>query len=163
MKANTFFGLVASILLFVSCNSSAIEKVDKTKTNPSEVNLSDSSEDTKVIHLTTAEFKEKVFNYKLNQEWKYEGTIPCFVDFYADWCGPCKRVAPILDELSKEYDGKIIIYKIDTDKEKELASAFGISSIPTILFIPLKGEPQAAKGALPKETFVKAINEVLLK
>lgn len=115
-----------------------------------------------VVHLTTETFKQKVFNYDVNKEWKYEGTTPCIIDFYADWCGPCKKVAPIMDELAKEYDGKIIIYKVDTEKQQELAAAFGIRSIPSILFVPVSGQPQMAQGALPKENFVQAIEEVLL-
>lgn len=114
-----------------------------------------------VEHLTTASFKEKVFNYDVNTEWKFEGTRPAMVDFYADWCGPCKMVAPILEELSKEYDGKIDIYKVNTDQERELASAFGIQSIPSLLFIPMGEQPQMSMGALPKDTFKKAIKEVL--
>jgi len=114
-----------------------------------------------VEHLTTATFKEKVFNYETNTEWKFEGTRPAMVDFYADWCGPCKMVAPILEELSKEYDGKIDIYKVNTDQERELSSAFGIQSIPSLLFIPVGAQPQMAMGALPKESFKKAIIEVL--
>lgn len=118
----------------------------------------------KVIHLTKAEFLEKVYNYEKNpNEWKYEGNKPAIVDFYADWCGPCKMVAPILDELAKEYDGQIVIYKVDTDKERDLASAFGIRSIPSILFIPMQGEPEMAQGAMPKASFKKAIDEFLLK
>lgn len=116
-----------------------------------------------VIHLTTQEFKEKVFNYEASQEWKYAGTLPAIVDFYADWCGPCKMVAPVLEELAGEYSGKIVIYKVDTENEQELASVFGIQSIPTILFIPTEGQPQAAMGALPKHTFEKVINDILLK
>ncbi len=123
----------------------------------------DTNSEKKAIHLTAAEFKTKVFNYEKNKEWKYEGDKPCIIDFYADWCGPCKRVAPILEELAKEYDGKIIVYKINTEKERELASAFGIRSIPSLLFVPVKGQPQMAQGALPKEQFVKVINEFLLK
>ncbi len=96
------------------------------------------------------------------KEWIYEGDKPAIVDFYATWCGPCKRVAPILEELAEEYDGKIVIYKVDTDREPELAKAFGITSIPTLLFIPKAGEPQATQGALPKEAFKKAIEEFLL-
>jgi thioredoxin len=88
--------------------------------------------------------------------------MPALIDFYADWCGPCKQLAPVIEQLAKEYDGKILVYKVDTDDEKQLASYFGISSIPTLLFIPVKGQPQAAMGALPKETLVKIINEVML-
>ncbi|MCC5927620.1 MAG: thioredoxin [Cyclobacteriaceae bacterium] len=107
-------------------------------------------------------FLEKVFNYEKNQDWKYEGDIPCIIDFYADWCGPCKMIAPILEELAAEYEGKIKIYKVDTEAEQELAGAFGIRSIPSILFVPMEGQPQMAQGALPKNTFKKAIDEVLL-
>jgi len=89
--------------------------------------------------------------------------MPCIIDFYADWCGPCKMVAPILDELSGEYDGKINVYKIDTEAEQELASAFGIRSIPSMLFVPMNEQPQMAVGALPKDALIKAINDVLLK
>lgn len=117
---------------------------------------------TKMEHLTAATFKQKVFNYEKNKEWKFEGDKPCIIDFYADWCGPCKIVAPVLEDLSKEYDGKVQIYKVDTDKEQELASVFGIQSIPTILFIPTEGKPQASLGALPKESFKKTIEEILL-
>ncbi len=112
-------------------------------------------------HLTTETFKEKVFNYDVNKEWKFEGDKPCLIDFYADWCGPCRMVAPILEELAKEYDGKLNIYKVDTDKEQELAMVFGIQSIPSLLFVPKEGQPQMAMGALPKETFKKAIKDVL--
>jgi thioredoxin 1 len=117
----------------------------------------------KVVHLTTQDFKDKVFNYENTKEWKYEGSLPAIVDFYADWCGPCKMVAPILEELAKEYSGKIIVYKVDTENERELASVFGIQSIPTLLFIPKDGQPQAAMGALPRQTFEKVIKDVLLK
>jgi thioredoxin len=118
--------------------------------------------DNKVVHLTTQEFKEKVFNFEVNKEWKYEGTLPAIIDFYADWCGPCKMVAPILQEIAKDYAGKIIVYKVDTDSEQELANTFGISSIPTLFFIPMNGQPQSAMGALPRQTFDLAIKEVLL-
>jgi thioredoxin len=113
-------------------------------------------------HLTKETFQQKVFNYEQNKEWKYEGDLPCLIDFYADWCGPCKMVAPILEELSKEYEGKIRIYKVDTENQQELAAAFGIRSIPSLLFCPMDGQPQMAAGALPKQTMEKAINEILL-
>ncbi|MCB9013520.1 MAG: thioredoxin [Bacteroidales bacterium] len=112
-------------------------------------------------HLTLDTFKEKVFNFTDNKEWKFEGEIPCIIDFYADWCGPCKMVAPILEELSKEYEGKLNVYKIDTEAERELAGIFGIQSIPSLLFVPKEGQPQMAMGALPKETFIQAFKDVL--
>ena len=114
-------------------------------------------------HLTKQTFQEKVFNYEVNKEWKFEGDLPCIIDFYADWCGPCKMVAPVLEELSKEYDGKINIYKVDTEVEQELAAAFGIRSIPSLLFVPKDDQPQMAQGALPKDTFKQVIDDVLLK
>jgi thioredoxin len=117
---------------------------------------------TNMEHLTKETFLTKVFNYEENKDWKYEGDLPCLIDFYADWCGPCKMVAPVLEELSKEYDGKIRIYKVDTEDQQELAAAFGIRSIPSLLFCPMDGQPQMAAGALPKPTLVKAIDEILL-
>jgi thioredoxin 1 len=112
-------------------------------------------------HLTKETFLSKVFDYQVNKEWKFEGDKPCIIDFYADWCGPCKMVAPILEDLAKEYGDKLDIYKVDTEKEVELASVFGIRSIPSLLFVPKVGPPQMAMGALPKETFEKAFKEVL--
>lgn len=111
-------------------------------------------------HLTKDTFLEKVFNYEASKEWKYSGDKPCIIDFYADWCGPCKMVAPILEELSKEYEGKLYVYKIDTEAEQELASVFGIRSIPSLLFVPMEGQPQMAMGALPKEVFEKAFKDI---
>jgi thioredoxin len=113
-------------------------------------------------HLTKETFLQKVFNYEDHQEWKFEGKLPCLIDFYADWCGPCKIVAPILDELSKEYDGKINIYKVNTEDEQELSAVFGIRSIPSMLFCPANGQPQMAVGALPKNSLRQAIDEILL-
>ena len=112
--------------------------------------------------LSNETFKKKIFNYEVNKEWKYEGELPAIIDFYADWCGPCKMVAPVLEELAGEYKGKVNFYKIDTEKEQELSAAFGIRSIPSLLFIPKDGQPQMAMGALPKEAFVQVINDVLL-
>ena len=115
-----------------------------------------------IEHLTLETFKSKVFNFEANKEWKFEGTRPCMIDFYADWCGPCKMVAPILEELATEYKDKLDIYKVNTEDQRELASIFGIQSIPSLLFVPHIGQPQMALGALPKESFHKAIKEVLL-
>jgi thioredoxin 1 len=112
-------------------------------------------------HLTKQTFKETVFNFEENKEWKYEGNVPCMIDFYADWCGPCKMVAPVLEELQKEYGDNLVIYKVDTEQEQELAGMFGIQSIPSLLFVPVDGQPQMAMGALPKATFEKAIEDVL--
>jgi thioredoxin len=112
--------------------------------------------------LTAEDFKTKIFDYQTGEEWKYNGTLPAIVDFYADWCGPCKVVAPVLEELSKEYEGKIVIYKIDTDKETELSSLFGIQSIPTLLFIPMEGSLMVQRGALPKNILQQVIEEKLL-
>ena len=114
-----------------------------------------------VEHLTNETFKEKVFNYEVNKEWNFAGEKPCLIDFYADWCGPCKMVAPILEELSSEYGDKLNIYKVDTEAQRELASVFGIQSIPSLLFVPKEGQPQMAMGALPKEKFKTAIKEIL--
>ncbi len=112
-------------------------------------------------HLTKETFKEKVFNYEEKKEWALEGDKPCLIDFYADWCQPCKMVTPILEELSKEYEGKVNIYKIDTEAEQELSAIFGIRSIPSLLFVPQEGQPQMAQGALQKDIFEKAIKDVL--
>lgn len=116
------------------------------------------------IHLTKEDFLKKVMDYENNPtEWKYLGDKPAIIDFYADWCGPCKMIAPVLEELAKEYDGQIYIYKVDTEKEQELAAVFGIRSIPTLLFVPMDEAPQMAQGALPKHAFKEAIESVLLK
>jgi thioredoxin len=112
-------------------------------------------------HLTTETFKSKIFDYSANKEWNFSGDKPAIIDFYADWCQPCKMVAPVLDELASEYEGKIDIYKVNTEQQQELAAIFNIRSIPSFLFIPREGQPQMAMGALPKETFIKAIGDVL--
>ncbi len=111
--------------------------------------------------LTMDTFKQKVFNFDVNKEWKFEGDKPAIIDFYADWCGPCKMVSPILEELSEEYNGKLDIYKIDTEDQRELAASFGIRSIPSILLIPMEGQPQMAVGANSKEWFIQAFEQVL--
>ena len=114
------------------------------------------------IQLTAEDFREKIFEYTKDEEWKYKGAQPAIIDFYADWCGPCKAIAPVLEELSNEYEGKLLIYKIDTDKEAELSGLFGIQSIPTLLFIPVEGAPMMQKGAIPKKAFQQVIEERLL-
>lgn len=138
-----------------SCQSKETEKNNEVKT------IKEKTMGT--IHLTKEEFLKKVVNYETSpNEWKYLGDKPCLIDFYADWCGPCKAVAPVLEELAREYDGQIYIYKIDTDKEQELAGVFGIRSIPSLLFVPMTGQPQMSMGAMPKNQLKEAIDKVLL-
>lgn len=115
------------------------------------------------IKLTADKFKSDIFDYTTEKEWKYRGDKPAIIDFYADWCGPCKMVSPILEELSDDYAGKIDIYKVDTEVEQELSAVFGIRSIPSILFIPMEGQPMMQPGALPKNAFEQVIEEQLLK
>lgn len=146
-------GIAALSLFATGCAQNNTKKKENTQ-NTKEMNT---------IALTKADFLKKVVDYeKSPTEWKYLGDKPALVDFYATWCGPCKALAPVLEELAAEYKDQIYIYKIDTDVEQELAAAFGIRSIPTLLFIPMEGKPQMAQGALPKATLKKAINEIML-
>ena len=118
----------------------------------------------KVIYINQSEFIEKVYDYKKNPDkWVYEGSKPAIIDFYADWCGPCRRLSPVLEKLAEKYKDKIVIYKVNTDKERELAAAFGITSLPTLVFIPLGDPPLVSQGALPQDVLEKGIEEVLLK
>ena len=116
-----------------------------------------------VINMDKAMFIDKVFDYQNAQEWKYKGDKPAIIDLYADWCGPCRKVAPIMKELAKEYDGRIVIYKVNVDKEKELAALFNATSIPLFVFIPMNGQPQLFSGAADKATYQKTIDDFLLK
>jgi thioredoxin len=115
------------------------------------------------IQLTTEMFKSDVFDYTTEKEWKFKGSLPAIIDFYADWCGPCKMVAPILEDLSEEYKDKIVIYKVDTEVEQELSAAFQIRSIPSMLFIPMDKQPMMQAGALPKENLIEVIEKELVK
>lgn len=160
--------LLAAALIFVvtSCSNSNQNKGSKDSETKETTNTIQNSENsmTKTIKLTRADFLTKVANYEANPEkWEYLGDKPCIIDFYADWCGPCKMVAPILEELAAEYEGEIYIYKVDTEAEQQLAAEFGIRSIPSLLFCPMGEAPQMAQGALPKDAFKQAIDEVLLK
>lgn len=162
VKYKVFLLLLSSLLVFSSCGKSKIND-NKTKEN-TKTQTNKTNNKMKVIHLTKEEFLKKVANYEKDaQKWNYLGDKPAIVDFYATWCGPCKSVSPILEELAEEYDGKIYIYKVDVDQEEELASAFGVRSVPTLLFIPMKGDPQIAQGAMPKSAFKDAIDNVLFK
>ena len=146
--------MVVVALILVSCSMSA--KPEKNETEKA-------SAHGEVIALSNADFLSKAYNYEKNQtQWVSEGDKPAIIDFYADWCGPCKKVSPILKELAAQYKDDIVIYKINVDNEKELATAFGIQSIPTLLFIPKTGKPQIAQGAFSKEQFVEQIDNFLL-
>ena len=112
-------------------------------------------------HLTKQTFLEKIFDFEKNKEWKYEGSLPAVIDFWAEWCGPCRMLGPVIDELSKEYKGKVNFYKIDTEAEQELSAVFGIRSIPSLLFIPIDGQPKMATGAYPKEDLKNIIQQEL--
>lgn len=164
MIKTALFMLLVSFVL-VSCNANGQgEQVNKKETiKESNTNLKTKSK-MKTIHLTKEEFLTKVANFETSpNEWKYLGDKPAIIDFYAEWCGPCKSIAPVLEELAGEYEGEIYIYKIDTEAEQELASAFGIRSIPSLLFVPMDEAPQMAQGAMPKSAFKEAIESVLLK
>lgn len=182
-KIGLFIAIIA--LIFTMNFSCEKEKKQKTETNTEQttdatVNNKQITTDTtvntqtatnttvnnntnngKVVSLTTETFKELVFDYSVNNQWKFNGSLPCIVDFYADWCGPCKRVAPIMEDLAKEYKGKVNFYKINVDNNPEVAQVFQVNSIPAILFIPMNDKPQKAVGAMPKESYVQAINDVL--
>lgn len=146
---------ITAFCLLVGINACAGNKESK--------NQNMKGENMEIVHLTKAEFLNKVYNYEANpNDWKYEGDKPCIVDFYATWCGPCKALAPSLEELAKEYDGKIYIYKIDVDKEKDLAAAFGIRSIPTLLWVPQTEKPTVTQGVMPKAELKKMIEGTLL-
>lgn len=152
--------LIASIGLFSCGSSNGKNDPENDKTSST---ASTTSEAGKVIQMDKAMFIEKVFNYEENpNEWKYRGEKPCIIDFYADWCGPCKKVAPIMADLAEKYKDDIVIYKVNTDQERELAQIFNIRSIPSILYCPATDKPQMTMGALPKAEFEKMIKDLLL-
>jgi thioredoxin len=153
--------LLFAAIIAVSCSNST-----ETKAQNNQAVKTESHEvvEGKTIHMNKVMFIEKVMDFEKNkEEWTYLGDKPAIIDFYADWCKPCKLIAPIMDELAEEYKGQIYIYKVDTQVERELASVFGVRSIPAVLFIPMEGQPQMSTGALPKETFKTAIDDFLLK
>ena len=115
-----------------------------------------------VVYLTTEQFKARIFDYKTEKDWKFKGDKPCVIDFYTTWCGPCKRLAPIMEEMSQKYCDLVVFYKVDTEQERELAYAFGINSIPQVLYIPVEGRPMLLKGLYPKDEIERIIDEFLL-
>jgi thioredoxin len=171
MQKLTLTILLLALVTLYSCNENTESLKDDKSARSTEVIDKDinkkqenSPQDIKPVYLTTAEFKDKVWDYEANpQEWVYKGDLPCIIDFYADWCKPCKMVAPIMDDLADYYKGKVIVYKVDTDKERELASVFQVRSIPAILFSPMEGKPAMQPGALSKEDYINIIDEYVLK
>lgn len=150
MTKKIILSLLVSSLFFLNCNS------EKPAGAAAQTTGGES-----VVKLNTELFKKQVFNYEKSKEWKYEGDKPAIIDFYADWCAPCRQLSPIIEELAKEYDGKIVVYKVDTEAETELTRNLGISGLPTLLFIPSEGKPSVPMGLVPKETLKKAINDIL--
>jgi thioredoxin len=160
-KITILLGFVLMISL-TACSSNTGGDDSKASQPVAGTEGTDLTDQGKVMHINAAQFKELVWDYSKNTDnWVFNGDLPLIIDFYADWCRPCKIIAPIMDELAEEYKGKIRIYKINTDKEKELASVFNIRSIPAVLFVPADDKPQMSVGALPKSTFEQAIKEVL--
>lgn len=143
---------ILSVFIATACNT------EKNRGN----NTTDAKSEGVAVYLNDQTFRENIFNYSENKEWKYEGTKPAIIDFYADWCAPCRQLSPILEEVVKEYGGKIILYKVDTVKDNELAEKLGVTALPTLLYIPVEGKPQVRMGMAPKESLKQAIDEILL-
>lgn len=153
--------LLASALMLVGCtNNKKADNSARKQTTEQKTDAAASADGT-VTYLSTADFRLKIMDYETHQtEWVFEGKRPAVIDFYTTWCGPCKMMAPIVEEMAKAYAGKVDFYKVDIDKEQELAQTFGIQSIPTFLFIPVNGKPTMQMGAMPKETFEKMVKEI---
>jgi thioredoxin 1 len=152
--------ILLSVVLFASCNNSSSKPNENTEVQAASVAEQPVA---KPIVLNEADFKTKVFDFTSGKEWKYAGDKPCVIDFYADWCKPCKMLAPTMDELALEYKDQVYFYKVNTDMSQNVSAYFNIDGIPAVFFIPTSGEPRTIVGLNPKEEYVKAIQEVLLK
>ena len=166
MRKLTFLLLILTPLLAQACQGTGATEKEKEKQN--ETMVSNDEGDKAVIHLTAEEFRQKVVDYKNSKKWDYQGNKPCLIDFYADWCAPCKITSPIIEDIAKEYKGKIQVYKVDIEKEKELASVMGIRGIPTFLYCPVEGKPRMSSGIGQSEEdtrqmFKNNIEQFLLK
>jgi len=162
MRTTLRNGFLFALIALVCSFSTNILAQTQTQTKTSAKKVETKKEEGKVTYLNKEEFLKKVFNYEKSNEWKYLGDKPCVLDFTASWCGPCRQISPWLDELAEEFKGKIYIYKIDVDKERELTAKFGVSGMPTLFFIPMTDQPQANRGGLPKDEMKRAIETVLL-
>ena len=151
MSSRAVLSAVVASILIISCNSISNNRA-------AVVNNADGP----VVQMTTESFKKLIYNYDKNSKWKYEGTQPAIVDFYADWCAPCRELSKLVEEVATEYGDKIVVYRVNTDQEKQLTEKIGVSGLPTLVFIPADGKPQFTVGYIPKETLKKAIKEVLL-
>lgn len=157
MMRKTLLIILAVVGITTACSSTT------GKQNPEKANVSAVSESGKPIHITYDEFLEKVWNFEESpQKWVFKGDIPVVIDFYADWCKPCKMIAPYMEKLASENEGKLIVYKINVDDERKLASVFQVQSIPSVLFVPVKGEPSMQTGALSEDAYIKIVKEQLL-
>lgn len=174
MKAKSILFLIATfaIFTFASCNSAKESKSETEENTPQTEEITEAKSSllssneviSEPIHITTEEFKQLVHNFDKNpSEWVYEGDKPCIIDFWAEWCAPCRAIAPILDEVAKEYAGQVYVYKVDVDAETTLGHVYGIQSIPTLLFVPLTGDPKPSIGLIQKEEIMKNVNDFLLK
>ena len=161
-KIIAMVALVFSSMLTYACTSGAKQQ-NQAEAADAQAEATEVQAGGEVVVMNKAMFIKDVFDYEKSQDWKYKGSKPAIIDLYADWCGPCRMVAPIMKELAKEYADKIVVYKVNVDKEKELAALFNATSIPLFVFIPMNGEPQLFRGAADKATYKKAIDDFLLK
>lgn len=152
--------IITAALLLISCGNS---KDDNKRSKSESTETVQANDNSLVKTLDYKKFIKDIWNIeKYPDTFTYQAKSPCVIDFYADWCGPCRRVAPIMEELAKEYEGRVIIYKVNTDKEPKLSTIFQIRNIPTVFFMPTEGQPMMQVGALSKEEYISIINKYLV-